>query len=67
MARIKIDKDKCKGCRLCEKYCPVGIISVSDQLNLIGVYPAEVKDMEKCRACLFCAIICPDCCIEVSE
>jgi len=65
MAKITINKDKCKGCLLCIKFCPKGLITVSKELNRQGVKPAEFKDNNECIACAMCAVICPDCCIEV--
>jgi len=67
MARISIDKNKCKGCLLCVKFCPKGLISASDKLNERGVNFVEFRDNGECIACAMCAIICPDCCIEVEK
>ncbi|MCQ9206857.1 MAG: 4Fe-4S binding protein [Omnitrophica bacterium] len=67
MARIKIDKEKCKGCMLCVNVCPKGIIAMSVKLNKKGVHTVGLNRAarEKCTGCAFCAIICPDVCIEV--
>lgn len=81
MARISIDKDKCKGCLLCISFCPKHLISVDRDFNKRGIQPAKVsrqpqkieggippeggKDIPECLGCSLCAIICPDCCIEV--
>lgn len=65
MAKITIDKDKCKGCLLCISFCPKGLIKKSNSLNKRGVNAAEFSDMDECLGCAMCAIICPDCCIEV--
>jgi len=65
MAKITIDKDKCKGCLLCIGFCPKGLIKKSGQLNKRGVTNVEFKDTDECLGCALCAIICPDCCIEV--
>ena len=37
MAKIRINKDKCKGCYLCIVNCPNNLIRVSDELNIKGV------------------------------
>jgi len=65
MAKIVIDKKKCKGCGLCVEVCPVKIIMLDKNINKNGVNAAIVKKTAKCRGCAFCAIICPDCAIEV--
>ena len=67
MARIKIRKDRCKGCMLCISACPSGLIAKSKKLNKRGVYAVEFKEKRgtKCAGCAMCAIICPDVCIEV--
>ena len=65
MAKITIDKEKCKGCQLCAVFCPKKIIKMDEQLNKRGVHPAGVVDNDRCTGCGFCAIMCPDVCIEV--
>ncbi len=68
---IRIDKELCKGCYLCESVCPLGLISVSDTLNQKGYYPAQYSEEDKaieehrCKGCALCAIMCPDIAIEV--
>jgi len=66
MPKIKIDKDRCKGCYLCVMNCPNGLIKVSKTLNVKGVKPA-VFFGGKCTGCRMCAVICPDCGIIVSK
>jgi len=76
MAKIIIDRDKCKGCLLCISFCPKGLISIDKDLNRRGVKPVKLSsqngaaseargEAQECIACSMCAIICPDCCIEV--
>jgi len=64
MAKIKIDKEKCKGCYLCVMNCSNGLIKISKMLNSKGVKPVEYCG-KKCTGCTMCAIICPECIIEV--
>jgi len=64
MAKIKIDKDRCKGCYLCVVNCPNGLIKVSSLLNVKGVKPAYFSG-GKCTGCGMCFAICPDCGIKV--
>lgn len=65
MARIKIDKNKCKGCMLCVSACPKGLIVRSKTLNRRGIHYIESKKDGECTGCGMCAIICPEVCIEV--
>ena len=65
MAKITIDRDKCKGCQLCITVCPKGAIEIDTELNRFGIKPVKVKKNIECSGCTMCAIICPDCCIEV--
>ena len=66
MARIKIDKDKCKDCMLCVSVCPKKLIVKSKKLNKRGVHAVRICDPRgECTGCALCAIICPDVCIEV--
>ena len=65
MPKIKINKDKCKGCLLCIAVCPKGLIEQDNNLNLSGVKGAKIKSDQGCIGCAMCAIICPDTCIEV--
>ena len=66
MSRIKIKKDKCKGCYLCLVHCPKGLIKIDSKLNKLGVKPARFKNSKdkKCSGCNFCCMICPEVCIE---
>ena len=77
MAKIKIDKSRCKGCYLCVVNCPNGLIKVDKEINIKGVKsaifsggkPARLKDCHKqaggCTGCAMCALVCPDCGIVV--
>lgn len=47
----RVDMDKCKGCKLCEKVCPVYAIHVTDK-------KAKVNEAD-CRGCANCADRCP--------
>ncbi|MDI6605931.1 MAG: 4Fe-4S binding protein [Candidatus Omnitrophota bacterium] len=65
MAKIEIDREKCKGCLLCVGACPKGLISIDKKLNARGIRPVKFKADGPCLGCCICAYICPDCCIEV--
>ena len=66
MAKVNINKDKCKGCALCVFYCPNKLLVSSKDLNKKGIHVVEFQDKKnKCTGCMMCAVICPDCALEV--
>jgi 2-oxoglutarate ferredoxin oxidoreductase subunit delta len=65
MARITIDREKCKGCLLCISACPKGLIVEEKEFNRRGAKPVKFIGAQECAGCCLCAVICPDCCIEV--
>ncbi len=65
--KIKIVKDKCKGCGLCLIYCPVRCLSFSVDLNKKGVKFVQANKEKECIGCGNCFLICPDACIEIYE
>ena len=65
MAMIEIDRERCKACELCMGACPLGLISLSEDLNSFGDHYAVQKDSSKCTGCKLCAIMCPDMVITV--
>ncbi len=67
MAKVKIDKDRCKGCGLCIIYCPCGHLEFSSDLNKRGMRYAKEKENTRCTGCGFCFLMCPDVCIEIYE
>jgi 2-oxoglutarate ferredoxin oxidoreductase subunit delta len=65
MAKIEINKDRCKGCCLCTTVCPKQLLRLGTEINAQGYVFATISDMEKCTGCTLCAQICPDVAIEV--
>ncbi len=65
MGKIRIDRERCKGCLLCVAFCPKATLEPDTGLNRRGVTPVRRKQTGECLGCGLCAIICPDCCIEV--
>jgi len=67
MAKVVINREKCKGCFLCVAFCPKDLIQPDKKLNRRGIKPVKFKDNGECLGCAMCAVICPDCCIEVER
>lgn len=65
MPGVIVDKNHCKGCELCVRACPQGILKMSDEITVRGYFYAEVADPSRCIGCMICAITCPDVAIEV--
>jgi ferredoxin len=47
-----VDVEKCRGCKTCEKVCPVLAIKVEDK--------KAIADAERCRGCAACEQRCPE-------
>lgn len=65
MAKIEVNKEKCKGCELCVSVCQFGLVTMSDDINSAGNHYAAQQNAEKCVGCALCAVMCPDVCISV--
>ncbi len=65
--KIRIDKERCKGCMLCIKVCPLKMLKASGKVNSKGLNYVCVEDPEKCTGCGMCMIVCPDCAIEIKK
>ena len=52
MAKITVNEEKCKGCGLCQKHCPVNAIDGSGR-------DKRVINQEKCIKCGTCITSCP--------
>ena len=51
MSHPVIEADECIGCGICQKLCPAGAITVTDNLSYI--------DESVCLSCGQCAVKCP--------
>lgn len=51
----------CKGCDLCIKSCPPGILALADDDRI------EVTDISRCIFCGICAMRCPDFVFELDR
>ena len=66
--KIEIERERCKGCLLCRRACPLKLIEADTAANVSGYYPAKPVNAlmeEKCIACGNCYEVCPDICIRV--
>ncbi|MFH1856869.1 MAG: ferredoxin family protein [Candidatus Omnitrophota bacterium] len=67
MILVKINKEFCKGCKLCISVCPKHSIKLSKALNKKGVYAVEFIEDGTCTGCAQCAMMCPEAAIEVER
>ena len=58
--RIFYDAEKCIGCRLCEKNCPVDAITFRQKGDI-------TFDMSSCIFCGMCRDVCPPKCIHYTK
>lgn len=65
MYKIKIDREKCKGCGVCIESCPNNLLILSKEFNKLGFTFIEQVDPEHCTGCGLCALVCPEAAIEI--
>jgi 2-oxoglutarate ferredoxin oxidoreductase subunit delta len=65
--QITVIAARCKGCGVCETYCPRSVIRMSAEFNPKGYHVPEVTDGDACVACGLCQIMCPEFAIYVTE
>ena len=51
---VKVDKEKCTGCLICVRHCPVTALSYRGKAKGIKC------DYKKCIRCFVCHEICPE-------
>ena len=68
MVKVTINELICKGCGLCARACPKGVLALAKtKLNAKGYHPAEVIAPEACIGCASCARTCPDVAIRIEK
>ncbi len=68
MAKLTIDKDRCKACGLCVSVCPKKVLKLSEEeFNIKGYTPIKIVAIEDCIACGMCGMICPDYVIKIEK
>lgn len=55
VVRPVVDRDKCKKCTICWKFCPDAAITLVDGIPVV--------DLNYCKGCGICAFECPAKCI----
>lgn len=65
--KVIIDRERCKGCYLCVRSCPFGVLGPDTKMNSTGTHPSSMVHPEKCTACASCFKVCPDVAITVYE
>jgi 2-oxoglutarate ferredoxin oxidoreductase subunit delta len=65
--KVIIDRERCKGCYLCIRACPVKVLEADREPNSTGTYPVKAANLEKCIACGSCFEVCPDVCLEIYD
>jgi 2-oxoglutarate ferredoxin oxidoreductase subunit delta len=64
---LRIDKEKCKGCKLCIEVCPQKVLGMDGGVNKKGIQYISVQYPDRCTKCGLCALVCPDCAIEIID
>lgn len=59
---IKLDREKCTECGLCEKVCDMGI-----QVGIQGRDAGRVTTIEECMGCARCVVTCPANALEIRD
>ncbi len=65
MAKIEIDRERCKGCGLCTIACPKTLIKIGEEINRQGYFYVVWSTDGQCTGCAICGEICPDVAIRV--
>lgn len=62
MPKVKIDPNKCIGCKTCIEVCPMGVFEFDGDKK-----KAVAKKEGECIACRACEVQCPENAIKVED
>jgi 2-oxoglutarate ferredoxin oxidoreductase subunit delta len=64
---VRIVRPQCKGCGICVRFCPSGVLELSGELTSKGYRPPQKKKDAVCKGCRNCELMCPDFAIFIEE
>ncbi|OLA41455.1 MAG: 2-oxoacid:acceptor oxidoreductase [Firmicutes bacterium CAG:24053_14] len=67
MAKVFIDIELCKSCKLCAHLCPKGVFEMTGFVNKKGYNYMSAKHEKNCIACKQCENGCPDFAIHIEK
>lgn len=59
LIQLNINRDWCKGCKICVHFCPAGVLELDSEDKAVVVRP------EDCICCMMCELRCPDLAVEL--
>jgi 2-oxoglutarate ferredoxin oxidoreductase subunit delta len=65
MAKVEVDRERCKGCGLCTIACPKFLMKIGEEINRQGYFYVVWDKDGQCTGCAICGEICPDIAIRV--
>jgi 2-oxoglutarate ferredoxin oxidoreductase subunit delta len=65
--KVRIDRERCKGCMWCVDACPRGLIRMTRSLNVKGHHHAEIANEDECVGCCRCTDVCPEAAIQIDR
>ncbi len=65
MAKVEVDRERCKGCGLCTIACPRSLMKLGEEINRQGYFYVVWDKDGQCTGCAICGEICPDVAIRV--
>ncbi|MGE5279839.1 MAG: 4Fe-4S binding protein [Deltaproteobacteria bacterium] len=65
MAKVRINKERCKGCGLCVAVCARKNLKTGEALNAYGAFAVVAVCEDDCTGCGMCYVMCPEACVEI--